>query len=293
MRLRILNLLGAVAVVTAFAAENAMADKSVLLVAGVPSHGRGEHEFRSGCLLLADCINALPGWHASVASNGWPADVAVFSTVDAVVFYADGGDGHPAIIRDRLRLIDNLAAKGVGVGAMHYAVEVPSGEPGLAMVRWTGGYFETFWSVNPTWTASFTQYPAHPVARGLKPFSIHDEWYHHMKFAPGMVGVTPIFSSVPPKNTVSDHDDPHGGNPWARAAVAHGEPQALLWTWDRPAGGRGFGFTGGHYAENWEDRNFRKAVLNAIVWIANGDIPPNGVEAPFTLGASRLNWDAK
>ena len=34
------------------------ADKSIVLIAGTPSHGKGEHEFRAGCLLLADCLRA-------------------------------------------------------------------------------------------------------------------------------------------------------------------------------------------------------------------------------------------
>ena len=32
-----------------------------------------------------------------VYSNGWPSEVSAFQGADAVVIYADGGDGHPAI----------------------------------------------------------------------------------------------------------------------------------------------------------------------------------------------------
>lgn len=269
------------------------ADRTVLFIAGVPSHGRGEHEFRAGSLLLADCLNKLPGWHANVASNGWPTDPALLSSANAILLFADGGGGHPAIQGERPRILDALAAKGTGIGAMHYGVEVPAGEPGLAMVRWTGGYFETYWSVNPTWTAKFTGFPDHPVSRGVKPFTIHDEWYYHMKFGPRMAGVTPILQSIPAPGTVSRTDDAHGGNPWARDALAHREPQALLWTYDRPGGGRGFGFTGGHYHKNWADENFRKVVLNAIVWVAGGEVPEGGVPSTLEPGQILLNWDPK
>ena len=44
-----------------------------------------------------------------------------------------------------------------------------------------------------------------------------------------------------------------------------------------PGGGRGFGFTGGHNHWNWGDDNLRKVVLNAIVWIAHGEVPTMGV----------------
>jgi len=142
------------------------ADKSIVLCAGSRSHGRGEHEFRAGCMLLADALNKIPGIRATVVSNGWPEDVSILKSADAILLYADGGDGHPAIKPDRLKLLDELAARGVGIGAAHYGVEVPKGDPGLAMLRWTGGYFETFWSVNPHWNANFAKLPSHPVTRG-------------------------------------------------------------------------------------------------------------------------------
>ena len=52
-------------------------------------------------------------------------------------------------------MIDQLTKKGVGLACLHYAVEVPKGEPGNDFLRWLGGYFETDWSVNPTFVAEF------------------------------------------------------------------------------------------------------------------------------------------
>ena len=268
------------------------ADKEILLIAGVPSHGPREHEFRAGCLLLGDCLNKLPGVHATVASNGWPQDVSVFDNADAVFVYCDGGDGHPAIRPERIKLLDRLAAKGVGIGMAHYAVEVPHGMPGLAMLRWTGGYYETYWSVNPTWKARFDTLPNHAVTKGVKPFAIEDEWYYHMLFAPYMQGVTPILTAVPTPNTVGG-DDAHGGNPWARAAAAKGDPQHVMWVQDRANGGRGFGFTGGHYHKNWGNDDFRKLVLNAILWSAHAEIPDDGVPSSVTPDDLKANLDPK
>jgi hypothetical protein len=51
----------------------------------------------------------------------------------------------------------------------------------------------------------------------------------------------------------------------------------MAWARQRPDGGRGFGFTGGHDHWNWGNDNFRKLVLNAIVWTANVDVPEGGV----------------
>ena len=63
------------------------ADKSIVLVAGTPSHGKAEHEFRAGCLLLADCLNKVPGIHATASLSGaWPA-AAAFEKADAIFIY--------------------------------------------------------------------------------------------------------------------------------------------------------------------------------------------------------------
>lgn len=269
------------------------ADKEILLIAGVPSHGRGEHEFRAGCLLLADCLQKVPGIHATVASNGWPSDETLVRSANAILMYADGGDGHPALRPERMKLLDQLAAKGVGICTAHYGVEVPAGLPGIAMIRWTGGYFEPYWSVNPTWHASISQLPDHPITRGVKPFAIEDEWYYHMRFAPDMTGVTPILSVVPPMETVKHGDEAHASNPWVRAEVARGVPQILMWAFDRPGGGRGFGFTGGHYHKNWGDDNFRRIVLNALVWSAGAEVPADGVASQVTAEQLRANQDPK
>jgi hypothetical protein len=78
---------------TARAAETA----KIVLVAGAPSHGPGDHEFNAGCLLLQKCLNAMPGTEALVVKEGWPRDESVFEGARAIVFYMDGGSGHPMI----------------------------------------------------------------------------------------------------------------------------------------------------------------------------------------------------
>ena len=278
------------------------ADKKIVLIAGPPSHGPGDHEFRAGCLLLKSCLDQLKGVSSVVYSNGWPTrivdgktvdDNSVFAGANAVFIYADGGGGHPAIKPERIKVLDDLAKKGVGLGFGHYAVEVPAGGPGEAMLRWSGGFFETFWSVNPTWTAEFSKLPAHPITSGVKPFSIRDEWYYHMRFVDQMRGVTPILTAVPPDNTRGKPgvNDAHGGNPEVQKHM--GEPEHMMWAQQRPDGGRGFGFTGGHYHKNWGHDDFRKIVLNAILWTAKADVPKDGAATTVTGEQLAANLDPK
>lgn len=253
--------------------------KKVLFIAGRPSHGWASHEHNAGCILLAKYLQAgMPNFEVNVVSNGWPEDEKVFDGVDAIVMYSDGGGGH--MVKPHLEFVDKLAKKGIGIVCIHYAVEVPKGPSGEKFLDWIGGYFETHWSVNPHWTANFETLPDHPITRGVRPFKIQDEWYYHMRFREGMQGVTPILTALPPDTTLQRRDGAHSGNPHVRKAIANKEPQHVAWASERADGGRGFGFTGGHSHWNWGDDNFRKVVLNAIVWVAKGEVPAEGVESP-------------
>jgi ankyrin repeat protein len=82
---------------------------------------------------------------------------------------------------------------------------------------------------------------------------------------------------VAPENSLGQ-DGLRSGNPTVRAEVARREPQTLGWIFEG-AGVRTFGFTGGHYHRNWSDENFRKLVLNGIVWSAGLPVPPAGVSS--------------
>ena len=253
--------------------------KKIVFIAGNPSHGPGEHEHRAGCILLASQLEkAGMGFQTVVTTNGWPADESIFEGASAIVIYSDGGDNHPAM--NHLEKLSALGKAGVGIGCIHYGVEIPAGNPGDVLLDSIGGFFEENWSVNPIWDAAFVM-PDHPIARGVKDFSIRDEWYYHMRFRKDMEGVTPILTALPPSETLSQPDGTHSGNPAVRKAVLEDKlPQHMMWALDRPAslgGGRGFGFTGGHYHKNWQQDDHRRVVLNAIAWIANSEIPDTGI----------------
>ncbi|MCA9247663.1 MAG: DUF1080 domain-containing protein, partial [Planctomycetales bacterium] len=253
------------------------AAKKVVFISGRPSHGYGSHEHYAGCLLLAKHLkDAMPNFEVDVVKHGWPQEgMARIKDADAVVVYCDGGGGH--LLNPHVEEFDGLMKQGAGLVCLHYGVETVKGKEGDAFLDWIGGYFEPNWSVNPHWEAKYETFPNHPIARGVKPFTINDEWYYHMRFRDGMHGVTPILSAHPPKSTLSRPDGAHSGNPHVRQAVANGEIQHMAWAAEREGGGRGFGFTGGHFHWNWGDENFRKVVLNAIVWTAHGEVPSDGV----------------
>jgi type 1 glutamine amidotransferase len=270
------------------------ADKKIVFIAGRISHGPGEHEHRAGCLLLKSCLDNVKGVTSVVYSNGWPDDAAAaFDGAAAIVIYSDGGGGHPFLQQDRLKTIGALMDKGVGLVCLHYATEPTKDKGQKEFLDWIGGAFEVNWSVNPHWDADFKELPKHPITHGVKPFKLRDEWYFHIRFRDGMKGVTPILSAVATPDTMDRPDGPHSGNPAMRESVKRGEPQHVAWAAERPDGGRGFGFTGAHFFKNFSDDNFRKTVLNAILWVAKAEVPKDGVQSTVSEALMQDNLDPK
>jgi type 1 glutamine amidotransferase len=278
--------------------------KQIVLIAGKPSHPPGMHEFRAGCLLFQKALASFPGVNVQVYFNGWPTktvdgqvvdDNAALDKADAVLIYSDGGRGNPAIQGDRIKVIDALAAKGVGIGFAHYAVEVPTGAPGDAMHRWIGGFYEDHFSVNPMWTPPFDKFPTHPVTRGVQPFATLDEWYFNMRWTtdPAVKArITPLLVATPSDEVrKGPYVSPKG--PYDHIIADSGKAETMMWVYERPDGGRSFGFTGGHTHAHWGNPNQRKLMLNGLLWIAKVEVPAHGVEDKITEADLAMNLDEK
>lgn len=278
--------------------------KRVLLVAGKPSHPPRMHEFNAGVQLIAKCLKNSSAVDVQYVLNGWPTDPKAFDGIDAVVFYMDGGGRHEVVLDEgkRLSFVDELVKKGVGVGCMHYGVEIVPDQAGVQFKKWIGGHYEHMFSCNPIWEPTFSQFPVHPTTQGVKPFQIKDEWYFNMRFLSDIAGneakvvegtqFVPILVAKP-SDDVRDGPYVYPQGPYPHIVSNHGRSEAMLWTVERQDGGRGFGFTGGHFHDNWGDENFRKIVLNSILWIAHADVPANGVESSVSKEDLDANLDPK
>jgi len=305
MRFRLLHVaccltLGLLTTVSASAQET----KKLVLIAGKPSHPPRMHEFNAGVQLLAKCLQGTPGLKVEYALNGWPQDDSIFHDADAAVFFMDGGGKHELVQENgrRLKLIDSLVAKGLGIGCMHYGVEVVPDQAGQQFLRWIGGHYENALSCNPIWEPEFTSFPNHPITRGVKPFQIKDEWYFNIRFVsdiPGNTGAridgmtfTPILVAEP---SVEVRNGPYvyPKGPYKHIQENAGRAEAMMWAVERPDGGRGFGFTGGHYHDNWGNDNFRKVVLNAMLWISKVPVPEQGAVSAVSAEDLNANLDPK
>ena len=281
-----------------FAAPVHAATKKVVFIPGRQSHGWSGHAYNADCKLLAGILNKnVSGIEAVVLEGGWPKKLSTLEDAAAIIIACDGNSLIGA--ESNWKALDQLAKKGVGIAFIHYALD-PGRRYGPYVKSWIGGYYEQHWSVNPFWLAKFETLPDHPITRGVEPFTIHDEWYYHMRFVDNMKGVTPILTAIPPDSTRKRPDGPHSGNPTVRGRM--GLPEHVAWAYERPNGGRGFGCTGGHTHWVYAQNDFRKLMLNAVCWIAKIEVPAGGVPTPTPTveemeanlqGKRPGNWSAK
>lgn len=251
----------------------------IVLIAGADSHGPGDHEFRAGCNLFKKKLEEKMGdkLNVVVVEHDWPENTDILKDAAAVVIYSDGLGRHPLVKgKNRLEFLDDLASKGVGIAFMHFACDVPPGKQGDLFKKWVGGHYETRFSTNPHWVCDSILNKEHPVCNGVGKFSLMDEWYFNIRF--DEANKHKFVLKGKPDDKARSGKSTHPRGPYKHIVANSGREEVLMWTLEREDGGRGFGFTGGHNHENWQNDELRKLVLNAILWIAKVDLPENGIE---------------
>jgi type 1 glutamine amidotransferase/glucose/arabinose dehydrogenase len=253
------------------AAEPPARGKKIVLLAGpLDSHPQDSHEYERNIILLKDALDrSLKDVRVEVYFDGWPADPATLDDADTIFITSGGCDhrleDHPLYVGERFKILEKQMKRGCGIVFHHWSTFHPV-KFHDAITEWVGGYFDYETGSAPNhWyskieTRDYTtvvHLPEHPIARGVKPFSVKEEFYFNLRFR----------ENDPRLQLILLKD---GGDPRA---------SAVGWAVERADGGRGWGFTGGHFFANWWIPDFRKLVLNAIAWTAKIDIPPGGIES--------------
>jgi len=236
--------------------------KTIAFIAGTPSHGEGNHEWEQDAQFLKQCLNGAPNIETlkiDIHYDGWPENPSDLDDADAIVFLSDGFEHHPLKVPERLAKIRKLAKRGAGLAFLHYSIEPPEGAES-DFLEWMGGYYERGYSQNPINTVKVSPIKNnHPISRGCAVYVAEDEWYFDIRLSEDEPRAIPVMTGKLP--------------PWKP------EDKTLAWAVERRDGGRGFGFSGGHYQKNWHMEPFRKLILNAILWVAKADVPEEGVSS--------------
>jgi putative membrane-bound dehydrogenase-like protein len=225
----------------------------------------------------------------------WP-DAATLAAADSLVIYADGFGSHPA--NAHLAELTEFMNAGKGVVILHWATGIGNAGPknddhnDRRYIEWRqliGAGFEPFYSLGHVWTANFKKPGSHPIMNGVKPFFLHDECYFHLHQGTDRK-ITRLLDVAPPENLVAKKGETFtSGNRFARESILKKrEQQFVAWAFERPEGGRAFGFTGGHFHWSWARDDVRKMALNAIAWSAGLTIPETGHTSPTPTGSDML-----
>lgn len=241
------------------------AGKRIVLIGGKKSHDPGEHDFPNGIPLFAALLRAAPefaGADVLAFTAGWPADLAALAGASTIVCYFDGVQEKPEPFSDpaRLAAVQKLMDGGTGLVCLHQASTVPKGNTAIPLTEWLGARRD---GMADRATEAVTLAPAtasHPICAGMGEFTYTDEFYPTLVF----------------------HHDAQRLVPILRAKLPKEEPKEriLAWAYERPDGGRGFGYTGGHFLASFDQPQIRRMLLNAIAWSARIEVPKAGISAP-------------
>jgi len=53
--------------------------------------------------------------------------------------------------------------------------------------------------------------------------------------------------------------------------------ETVGWAWERPDGGRSFGFSGLHFHVNWRHEQYQRLISQAALWTLKLPIPKTGI----------------
>ncbi len=240
----------------------------IVLVAGEQTSNLA-HQYWAATTALYKLLQQTPGIHVSVVRYGWPKNPDIFNNAKAIVLFMEGGEGgaiHPLSTPGRLEILQKALAGGAGLVTLHKGGAIP-GELGVKMLDLQGAYYDFKASSKGHWLVDFHTFPDHPIARGMKPYSLNDGYCIGLKFVPNMKGITPLLYA------------PKGNGKIALAAESTTDPKDITaWTYDRPDGGRAFVSTGLHSHRYLTEESVRKFTINGILWAAGIDIPAGGAK---------------
>jgi len=276
---------------TATLAQN-VPTKVIYFLAGPKDHagpeGSGRHETRRDLLVLQHCIDSISNVKGvkiltKFLYSRTALDVADMKDVAAIIvecsaessskeranpIFPPSGDNTRTYDRATLAYLaqlDSLHKAGMGIMILHWGITTTNQKATQYHMSWFGeasmaGYTHNplgYWSVMPIQAAK-----NHPILRGVGPWNYKDEIFSRMVVNPGDPYRTDLLTGVAEKSNQGAVTDPLG----IASAYEKNGARGVLWG-------------GMDYHSALLNENYRRFVLNAILWTAGIDVPKNGAKS--------------
>jgi len=200
------------------------------------------------------------------ADEPWTEGPALIDQADGIVMFVTQGARWIQNDPQRHTALKRLAQRKGGIVALHWAVGAHDAkhiEGQLELLGGTRGGPQRKYKVLETDVTVVD--PKHPITTGVKSFRVHDEFYYRLDFVKPPLRVHPLLTA-----RIEDHDE------------------TACWAWERPDGGRSFGFVAIHFHSNWQRREYRRLVAQGILWTLGQPIPHAGVNVDIDPKALEL-----
>jgi hypothetical protein len=248
-------------VATATIASAGSATARVAIVHATKFRGGGLHEHVAEAALFRDLLRRTPGLTPVVLDQAHARAAGALSNFRTVILLGDDGEAHllaDKILRQR---VAEHVQRGGGLVLIHASTSLPEDQE-ILLLPWIGGTTHREGQLPAVnWPASYGPLPEHPVTRGLTSLTADDRWLPARELSEGKGKLVKILSAIPPESArVDDRPD----------------EVTNAWTFERPDGGRTFGFTGGHFFETWQSEEVRRFIGNAVLWTAHREVPAGG-----------------
>ncbi|HTO03515.1 MAG TPA: ThuA domain-containing protein [Opitutus sp.] len=269
--------------VASTSAAQSSVQKEIIFLAGPKDHGMpGRHEHEKDLRILAHCLETaanLSGIATKMFVGKAPRDLAEFRNAAVIVIESSSDrsakETHPLFPPEPnnpnhaydpetaayLKELDALIKQNkIGVVVFHYANWVEHWTARGYYLQWLGGLWVQMASRNPVddWTMT-PKAKEHPIFHGVQPWTYRDEVFCRFFLPDNDPKRTDLLIGTPAKSPIG--------------------PQVVSWAYQREDGGRGFVMGGVDFHVNMQHEDYRRFLLNGIVWSAGLEVPAGGVQS--------------
>jgi type 1 glutamine amidotransferase len=233
------------------------APKKLLFIGqGPDGHPPSTHEYMDGLKVLEGVLKPVKDIEVTVvqADGKWENGPELIDRSDGIVIFLAEGAKWSQLDEKRFAALQRATKRGAGLVGLHWGIGCKDDKYIAGWLPLLGGCHGGSDRKYQVLETDVTPDAKNPVTAGLSPFRVKDEFYYRLKFVKPEGSVRPVLT-----------------------AKIDGEDHAVAWTWERPDGGRSFGFSGLHFHANWKRPEYRRLVGQGVLWTLKAPLPAGGL----------------